>query len=86
VTSGDIVAQVAPGTPASSQLQPGDVIVSADGQGLDGKDALSKILAARKVGDTLKLQVQRGSQLLSVPITLAERPASFGASPPQTEP
>ena len=86
VTSGDIVAQVAPGTPASSQLQPGDVIVSADGQGLDGKDALSKILAARKVGDTLKLQVQRGSQSLSVPITLAERPASFGASPPQTEP
>lgn len=87
LTSGVVVAQVAPGTPSAGKLQPRDVIVSADGKPLGDKDALlNKIISSHQVGDTLALQVQRGTQTITVPITLRERPATFGAPPPGTEP
>ena len=86
LTTGVVVARVAPNTPASSVLRPGDVIVSADGKPLEDKDTLNKIIGAHQVGDTLNLQVQRGSQTVQVPITLRERPASFGVPSPGTQP
>ena len=82
LTGGVVVALVAPGTPSAGKLQPRDVIVSADGKLLENKDTLNTIISGHQVGDTLALQVQRGTQTITVPITLRERPATFGAPPP----
>ena len=86
LTSGLVIAQVAPGTPAAGTLHPGDVLLSANDTALEGTDTLNKIIAAHKVGDTVKMQVQRGTQKSTVSITLRERPASFGVLPGGQEP
>ncbi|MDQ2687377.1 MAG: trypsin-like peptidase domain-containing protein [Armatimonadota bacterium] len=79
LTSGVAIGQVASGSPAAAAgLRPGDVILSADGQALTDQDALDKVMAAHSVGDTIRLQVQRGSQKTDVPLTLRERPATYG--------
>jgi S1-C subfamily serine protease len=82
LNTGVVVAQVGQNTPAADAgLQPGDVIVKADNQTLDGQDALSKIIGSHKVGDTLPLEMQRAGQSHDISVTLRERPA---ASAPQT--
>lgn len=82
LTSGVVVAQVAPGTPAADAgLQQGDVILQADDQTLGDQDTLNGIIAAHKVGDTLQLNVQRAGQSQTIPLTLRERPSNFGAAP-----
>lgn len=86
LTTGLIIAQVAPGTPAAGVLQEGDVLLSVDGKALDDSDTLNKTIAAHKVGDTVKLEVQRGTQKNTVSITLRERPALFGVPPGRQEP
>ena len=86
LTTGLIIAQVAPGTPAAGVLHQGDVLLSADGKALDDSDTLSKTIAAHKVGDTVKLEVQRGTQKSTVSITLHERPATFGIPQGRQEP
>lgn len=86
LTTGLIIAQVAPGTPAAGVLQEGDVLLSVDGKALDDSDTLNKTIAAHKVGDTVKLEVQRGTQKNTVSITLRERPALFGVPLSRQEP
>ena len=81
LSSGLVVVQVMAGGPASASLRAGDVIVSADGKPLEDQDMFNKIMGTHQVGDTLDLQVQRGGQTIKVPITLRERPASFGIPP-----
>ncbi len=86
LTTGLIVAQVAPGTPAAGVLRPGDVLLSVDGKALDGTDTLSKTVAAHKVGDAVKIEVQRGTQKSTVSVTLRERPAAYGIRPNGQQP
>lgn len=82
LTTGAVVAQVASGSPAAAAgLRPGDVILSAGGQTLTDANDLNKVMGAHSVGDTLRLQVQRGSQKTDVPVKLRERPATYGAAP-----
>lgn len=86
LTTGLIIAQVAPGTPAAGILRPGDVLLSVDGKALDNTDTLNKTISAHKVGDTVKMEVQRGTQKSTVSITLRERPASYGVPPGGQQP
>ena len=88
LTSGVVVAQVAPDTPAAvAGLTPGDVILQADGKPLADEDTLNGIIIAHKVGDTLSLQIQRGGQAQAVSIILRERPASYSNAPsPEPQP
>ncbi len=77
LTSGVVVAQVAPGTPAAAAgLRPGDVILKADDQELGDQETLNKIIGTHKVGDTLRLDVQRAGESLTLSVTLRERPAN----------
>ncbi len=79
LNSGVVIGQVIPGTPASDAgLQPGDLILSADGQTLTDQTLLGKITDSHQVGDTINLQVQRGKQTMKIAVTLRERPASYG--------
>jgi serine protease Do len=73
-TSGVVVAQVAPGSHAAASLQPQDVITQVDGQALSSDTDLARAINNHHPGDVLKLSLLRGSQQLTVSVTLTERP------------
>jgi serine protease Do len=72
---GAIVSDVTPGGPAEkADLRPGDVITAVDGQPLADNSALSRYIAAKAPGVTVKLQVLRESSERTVPVTLGTFP------------
>jgi S1-C subfamily serine protease len=76
VPYGAYVTAVVPGSPAANAgVQVNDVITAIDGTNLDSDSALAQILNQHKPGDTVTLTVQRGSQTLTVKVTLGEAPA-----------
>jgi serine protease Do len=67
---------VEPGSPADKAgLQPGDVVLSADGKAYDSADELRKYIASKKPGDILRLDVWSQGVKKFVAVTLEERPA-----------
>lgn len=81
ITQGDIVARIAAGSPAAAAgLQPGDVIMSADGKAIADPTTLNTLINTHKVGDAMSLQISRGGQARKISVTLQERPAAYGAS------
>jgi 2-alkenal reductase len=76
VDYGVYVQSVDPNSPAAQAgIQQGDLVLSIDGQRIDQQHPFSEVLFAHKPGDTVTVEVQRGSQQLSVKVTLTERPA-----------
>jgi S1-C subfamily serine protease len=74
-TSGVVVGQVAPGSPAASAgIQPGDVITAVDGQSLDSESALAETLSRHNPGDTATLTIARGGQQQTIQVTLGTAP------------
>jgi len=70
--TGVTVQRVSPGSPAeAAKLQVGDVILSANGTTVETASDLQKIVEAAASGDVVTLSVQRGTDTLSVPVTLA---------------
>ena len=66
---------VASGTPAAKAgLRDGDIITALGDTKLDSNTSLRAALLKYKPGDTVKLQVLRGGQTLSLDVTLATRP------------
>jgi S1-C subfamily serine protease len=76
-TSGVVIGQVVPGSPAAAAgLQAGDVIVAVDGQALSSESALAQALSQHKPGDSVTLTVIRSGQQMNVPVTLGTAPTS----------
>jgi S1-C subfamily serine protease len=74
--AGLMVLHVEPGAPADrAGILLGDVIVELDGRPALDTDNLWDILATAHAGDKFDATVVRGGTLLSVSITLGERPA-----------
>ena len=71
----EILSREASGPAAGADLQPGDLIVRLDGEGLDGTDALHQRLARVPPGSELTLGVVRRTQRLNVVLVAAEPPA-----------
>jgi serine protease Do len=70
------VYQVVPGSPADKAgLEPGDVILQADGKPVTTADALRKYIGTKKPGDILRLDVWSQGVKKFVAVTLEERPA-----------
>lgn len=68
---GIYVAQVMSNSPASkSGIQKGDVIVKADNTEVKTMEGLNEVKNAKKVGDTLKLTVNRAGKEVEINITL----------------
>ena len=64
----EVLSTVA-GYPASKSLKAGDVIEAVDGKPVTTPAALSSAITGRPAGSTLQLQVMRGTQTLTVPVT-----------------
>ena len=73
---GVFVGHIQTGSPAEAAgLQPGDIIVNANGTDLKTTADMQAILLNAKVGDTLRLRVWRGGAEQTMNATLAESPA-----------
>ena len=78
VIDGELVEQpgaeisvVQAGTPASAAgLEAGDVVVSIDGEAVNGAADLGQIVQAQEPSDTLLFEVQRDDELITIPVTL----------------
>jgi S1-C subfamily serine protease len=67
------------GSPAArAGLKDGDIIVAVDGTQLDDGHDLSSIIVTHEPGDTIQLSVRRGSQTLTLELTLGTMPAQGG--------
>jgi len=74
---GAVVGDVVAGSPADSAgLQPGDVIVSFDGQAVDSAEKLSSLIRRHKPGDRVPLSLVRGDAERSVTVVLGSRPVA----------
>ena len=72
-THGALVAGVEPGSPAAlSEIKPGDVIVSMNGEKLDDFKDLSKLVARAEVGSELTLQVKRLGETLKLNVDIGK--------------
>jgi S1-C subfamily serine protease len=73
---GVVVARVTSGSPAAQAgLKRGDVITAVDSSTLQDDSDMAQAIYVHKPGDQLKLSVLRGSQTLSIQVTLTEMPA-----------
>jgi S1-C subfamily serine protease len=59
-----------------SWLIGGDLIVRADGQTIASVERLRDVIAAKKPGDALKLELYRGTKKLSIDVKLGRQPTS----------
>lgn len=72
---GAIVAEVGAGTPAETAgLEPGDVILSLDGETIEGPAALSRAVGTHDPGDEVRLSVLRDGDEMTIGVTLAALP------------
>jgi len=54
----------------------GDLIVSADGASLSTVDQLRDLIAAKRPGQSISLEVYRGTEKLTIPVKLGRQPSS----------
>jgi len=68
---GAYVQQVVADSPADKAgVVRGDIIVKIDGQRIDSKSQLSRVIAKKKVGDTIVLTLYRDDKTLDIKVTL----------------
>jgi predicted metalloprotease with PDZ domain len=72
------ILEVFPNSPAAgASLQPQDIVVGLDGQGVTGTAWMREFLATKQPGDKLRITFQRAGQEQTVEITLVARPADL---------
>ena len=72
------VEQVTPGSPAANAgVRPGDIIRSVAGSRIDGGRGLTLLLAKYSAGETVKIGIQRGRELVEVEMELVRRDQLF---------
>jgi serine protease Do len=75
--NGVLVQDVTAGSPgARAGIRTYDLIVAVDGKAISGSDQLIQLIASRRPGSMATLQVLRDNRPLTLPVKLAERPAS----------
>lgn len=74
VSDGAAVASVAPGGPAAEAgIRPGDVIVQVGDTVIDQETPLFNALLERKVGETVRVVLNRNARIIDVEVRLAKR-------------
>ncbi|HWV38434.1 MAG TPA: Do family serine endopeptidase [Vulgatibacter sp.] len=83
---GALVAQVEPNGPgAKAGLEPGDAVVTLNGNPVKGASELSREVAQSRPGDTVTLGILRDGRQQEVKVTLGERPSSGRSERPAQE-
>lgn len=73
VPQGAYIINVVEGSPADSAgIQADDIITKMDGESLNEDNQLSDVIAAKKVGDTLRLEVWRDGETQTLTANLSE--------------
>jgi len=79
-TSGVLVSEVAPGTPADrAGLKAGDVIIALNGAKIEDSSQFRRLVAQSGPGAAVTVKVLRNAQELDLKVTLTERPSAAGA-------
>jgi serine protease Do len=60
-----------------AELKKDDVIVAVNGRPTPDRDALLEQMLKYKVGDTIKVKINRGDKEMEVPVTLGKRPVGI---------
>jgi putative serine protease PepD len=72
---GAIIAEVSPGSPADlAGMKVDDVVIQADGSPVDGQPALVAAIRDKSPGDTIKIDVLRDGERITLTAKLIERP------------
>jgi putative serine protease PepD len=72
---GAMIAEVSPGSPADlAGMQVDDVVIQADGSPVDGQPALVAAIRDKSPGDTIKIDVLRDGERITLTAELIERP------------
>jgi membrane-associated protease RseP (regulator of RpoE activity) len=72
--SGVLVSKVEDGSPAAQAgVAVGDVLVAVDGEDIDGSWDLRRVVAPRKQGDVVSVEVVRAGRAMELSATLADR-------------
>jgi len=78
---GALVSRVFAGSAAAAAgLKPGDVILTANGQRVDGRDALRNFEGLQAIGSKIALEVQRDGQTVQLNATLREQPKAMAGA------
>jgi serine protease Do len=76
--AGNELPAITPDSPAAKAgLKDGDVIVSIEDQAIDKEHPLDAVLAGYAPGQTIQIHVLRGSQSLTIAVTLGTRPSNL---------
>jgi S1-C subfamily serine protease len=76
VTTGAYVSAIVPGLPAANAgIHSGDVIVSIHGTAIKTDQDVSTVMKTLSPGQKVTVKVVRGSETLSISVTLVARPA-----------
>ena len=72
---GAMIAEVSPGSPADiAGMKVDDVVIQADGSPVDGQPALVAAIRDKSPGDTIKIDVLRDGERITLTAKLIERP------------
>jgi Do/DeqQ family serine protease len=75
---GAVVTRVFPNSAAAAAgVRVGDVVLSANGQRMDSREALHNFEGLQAVGSAVALELRRGSQPVNVQATLREQPRAY---------
>ncbi len=75
-TSGVLVEQVMPNTPAVGKLQPGDIVTTINGKGVETVQGLRNVIAATAPNTDIHLNIFRDGKEQKVTLKLGEQPDS----------
>jgi serine protease Do len=72
--TGVILEDVVPNSSAErSGLHPGDILLAVDGKFFHDPRALSALLFQKRIGEAIAFKIQRGTEVLSLNVTVTER-------------
>jgi len=73
---GAVIAEVSPGSPADlAGMKVDDIVIQADGSPVDGQPALVAAIRDKSPGDSIKIDVLRDGERITLTAKLIERPA-----------
>ena len=76
INSGALISTVVAGGPgARGGLQPGDIVLSVNGQKVSGSSSLTRAVARTRSGEVMRLEVRRAGRVQTVNVTAGVRPS-----------